>query len=915
MAKSLPFMIITRIRQPLCPLALLLSLVLMVSTAAAQTGAGARGSREAMWPAPTAEDWKRPCLITWQRTWEDALAVSRETSKPILVCVNMDGEIASEHYAGIRYRQPEITALYEPYVCVIASVYRHNPRDYDEEGRRILCPRFGSVTCGEHIAIEPGLFKEFFDDRRIAPRHISVELDGEETYDVYYAFDTESVFSAIREGIENRPIVPPTVVRGDRSIVERVASRDVRDRTVVEGAYSQGDRALRRSLLEAVVEHPEAEQIDLLRLAVFGFDIELSRQARRALARYESEAAFKLIAEALRIPMEAAERDTLIASLARIGESSPRARMLAVVHQGLASRSNVIDVEGWSRALASHRSPPPESDRLVLESRLENQEKVLESGDAESHLELAEAFLAIAYEKPATEHTFARFLFRDAHDTALEAEKLGATGWRVSAVIGLAAYRLKDVEEAYARAEAAVRGMPPGEQGWRAMAVLELFAEARRRAIAKAVRDKTSWSAWSRAFEGTGQWLTDVHAVYSVLARHPLGNDAHAVAHYDFLKVLGAAGQAARILDEGLARFPDSWRLHDRLRGRILREKGLDGLEAVYETMLREQGLQEDGAPSNLEWFAGYASIVAAEFHRRAGSDAQALAAYDRAITHYERGIEANPGSRETADHYVALAIAGRARLALEREDCEGALVELLASFERKPEAAGTLDGLGISPVDTAKMLLARLKELERGDLAARLETARATLDPELLRLPAYEREGPNRPFRGRTPGRRRRPRREIRQPESYRGFAPEEVTLLCAASRHDDGSAVGPARRTGRGLEEAKSHSDQNLTHLPQLRFFKTSSHSLDSAPVSPIPDRGACMDLPAWYFYWPYLYWPYFSMISFLVLPRISYFFPILMNASSALSNCSLSCPALSWTRIRAWPWATTGKKKPVT
>ena len=26
-----------------------------------------------MWPAPTAEDWKRPCLIQWQRNWEDAV--------------------------------------------------------------------------------------------------------------------------------------------------------------------------------------------------------------------------------------------------------------------------------------------------------------------------------------------------------------------------------------------------------------------------------------------------------------------------------------------------------------------------------------------------------------------------------------------------------------------------------------------------------------------------------------------------------------------------------------------------------------------------------------------------------------------------------------------------------------------------
>ncbi len=161
-----------------------LTLACLASLARAQ-GDGAGVDRETMWFAPTAEDWKKPCLITWQRSYEDALAVARETKKAILVCVNMDGEIASQHYAGVRYRQPEIAALYEPYVCVIASVYGHTPRDHDEQGRRILCPRFGSVTCGEHIAIEPGLFDRFFENQPVAPRHIGVELDSAEMYDVF----------------------------------------------------------------------------------------------------------------------------------------------------------------------------------------------------------------------------------------------------------------------------------------------------------------------------------------------------------------------------------------------------------------------------------------------------------------------------------------------------------------------------------------------------------------------------------------------------------------------------------------------------------------------------------------------------------------------------------------------------------
>jgi len=281
-------------------------------------------TRESMWPAPTAEDWKKPCLVHWQRTWDDAVEVSKESGKAILVCVNMDGEVASEHYAGIRYRDPSIVALYEPYVCVIASVYRHNPRDYDEQGRRILCPRFGTVTCGEHIWIEPLLFEKYFEGKRIAPRHIMVELDQKEVYDVYYAWDTQTIFTALKTGIANRP-PPPEITRLDRPLEEKVTSRESGDRAAVEEAYLAGTPEQRRELLRIVVAHPTATSTDLLRLAIHGLDLEMARLARKSLAQSSDPSAIDLILDALRVPLDAAERDALVAALARIGESSPRA--------------------------------------------------------------------------------------------------------------------------------------------------------------------------------------------------------------------------------------------------------------------------------------------------------------------------------------------------------------------------------------------------------------------------------------------------------------------------------------------------------------------------------------------------------------------------------------------------------------
>src|SRR5690606_5793315 len=111
---------------------------------------------------------------------------------PIMVAVNMDGEIASEHFAGVRYRDPVTAAHMARYACVIASVYRHTPRDYDERGERVLCPRFGTVTCGEHIEAERELYGRYFEGNRISPRHIVLDHEAKKVQDVYYSWDTQT---------------------------------------------------------------------------------------------------------------------------------------------------------------------------------------------------------------------------------------------------------------------------------------------------------------------------------------------------------------------------------------------------------------------------------------------------------------------------------------------------------------------------------------------------------------------------------------------------------------------------------------------------------------------------------------------------------------------------------------------------
>src|SRR5262249_13787842 len=148
-----------------------------------------------------------------------------------------------------------------------------------------------------------------------------------------------------------------------------------------------------------------------------------------------------------------------------------------------------------------------------------------------------------------------------------------------------------------------------------AMIVLGLFAEARQKDIAAAQREKKPWPK---------EWLADVNAADALLENHPFGDDSQGAAHGDFPVRLEAREQAEHVLDQGLLRFPDSFALHKRLRNRLLAERGGEGLIAWYEQKLAANSEPKD-API-LEWYAGYACLVAAESAKRSRHDDVAVA-------------------------------------------------------------------------------------------------------------------------------------------------------------------------------------------------------------------------------------------------------------------------------------------------
>ncbi|MEM8713614.1 MAG: hypothetical protein AAGG01_21940, partial [Planctomycetota bacterium] len=530
-----------------------------------QTGGPPPGSREAMWPAPTAEDWAKPVQITFQRTWEDAKAVSEETGKPLLVCVNMDGEIASEHYAGIRYRDPEMAKFHEPYVNVIASVYRHNPRDYDENGQRVLCPRFGSVTCGEHIAMEPIVYEMFLDKTRVSPRHIGVELDGTELYDVFYAFDVKSVFEAIDEGIKNRPDTRKPDAERDRSLEEMVASRNVVHRRIVEEKFRQAKRAERVRLLDLSEKLGAGAPIELLRMALFGLDVDVASQARRILSEQRSEAAIDLIAEALAVPMPESDRELLLGALDAMAPGFPRAKSLSVTLRGLDAGSAREEVQRLAETLGSTSATDAVIERYEIEAKLERAASAAESATAPSAEEIAAAetdrataMLRLAVEPSATpsmaSKRFTELRFLEAREAAQAAEAAVGPTWKTQGVLGLVSYYLGETDAWQVPVRASFTGMgedPSAAEsdlalGWMGMAVMSLFADDGVARIRTAARAGGDWSP---------ELMGQVNAAFDLLSQHPLGAQNHAEKHFDFLIRMGARRRAFTALDRGLKRF------------------------------------------------------------------------------------------------------------------------------------------------------------------------------------------------------------------------------------------------------------------------------------------------------------------------------------------------------------------------
>ncbi|MDZ4774839.1 MAG: hypothetical protein SGI72_17080 [Planctomycetota bacterium] len=313
--------------------------------------------------------------IAWQRSLDDALALAAAERRPLLVAVNVDGESASDRIVTERYRAAHFVAWTQRFVCVVGSPSRHNPRDFDTDGKRIPCPRLGDVTCGEHIALEPIVFDRYLGGERISPRHAVIQPDGKKSFDLFLLFDLKELDAEIERCAEQAPVasapaaLPNVLDKKDGrnrlrqwrilAAARTAKSRDVFEQ-VVRDTKSEGWMG---EALDAIAEVGDAGSIGVLRALQNREPLPSPALLERVGNTAQSLKVGPVIATSVRERLASlgkfpgwpsfGDDRVLLKLLARFGVTTPAVRSFLLAHQAVGAES---DRDAAGRALAPYVS-------------------------------------------------------------------------------------------------------------------------------------------------------------------------------------------------------------------------------------------------------------------------------------------------------------------------------------------------------------------------------------------------------------------------------------------------------------------------------------------------------------------------------------------------------------------------------
>lgn len=677
--------------------------------------------------------------VDWQRNLEDALAIAKAEGRPLLLAINMDGESASDRIVREEYRDPAFVAASRRYVCLAASLFRHNPRDYDDEGRRIPCPRLGGCTCGEHMALEPILFERFLSDGdRVAPRHVAILTDGKKAWDMSLSFDLKDIDRAVIATAETAPVARPKRVLSDWSRL--AAARSAHGRSQLEAAIERAqDEASLGDALAAIAKHGDARSLDALRL----FVPRLSGASRALQQRFvRSVRALSLgapVAEAVRAHLQATPPFSsvepaasgvwlrLVAELDPGGASSRAfllasravgAPLAAETAKGVAQaidasggpfslRTWLVEAERQRSAFAGAPSKPnpitdamPTEPALLEELAQLDRERRARKGDVELRARVAKASLDLARRRLESggSGTAALLIDAEAGFDAVLRQNPDRAGWWIERA--RAAYFRNAFDEERAHASAALRALTGKELGGvdfgevasdgRAVEALRWIADANSRRFAGQVEAQPARAAAS---------MRDALRAFAFVAISDYGDDGDWASFASFCGALGLRRHQLLVARAGALRFPGGTKIRQSLRQALWSVGGAKLGAPLADQIAFDVGSDHPGR-ADAEWFAGYAWLLQAEDERRRELPDAAVLSYAAATRRFEKTAQLRSDYAGNCAYYAAMCSLG-AGLAHARAGRRSAAADaLVAAVSRRAKLAAARDGLGYDVLD-----------------------------------------------------------------------------------------------------------------------------------------------------------------------------------------------------------------------
>lgn len=630
--------------------------------------------------------------IHWQRSLDDALTLQRATGRPLLIALNMDGESASDRIVAEDYRDAAFVHLTRDCICVVASVFRHNARDHDDEGRRIPCPRLGEITCGEHMELEPVLFESYLSDgERIAPRHALVWPDGRKQFDIALTYDLADIGRALRPAVAAvaalRADPTGSAAAAAATWSALAARRDHRGRLAFEQALLDViDDDSFADAMQALSIHGDAGALDALRpVAARAAGLPAARQQAlaSALQALDLEAGFAAarrwsLATAFLVPGMAID-------LRATAQPSPLEREIAELLQ-TAETVTAAHAGALPRVAFAASLPPVEELERHLDAL--DAERATHRDDPGFLARYAKASLDLARHRIDSGGKDAAILLEDAALHFERALALAPAHWE---------WWIERARTEFLRANA-------GFQIACGRRALELAGddEGRRVESLRWIGDGLAHSiAADPAAAQDPTIVAEALRALGTAAASPFGNENDWLGFGSCCSLLGMVRPAQAIFCAGARRLPGATALRQALHDVLWQCGRIDLAPVAAESILRSRPPSADHS-----WYAGCAWVLHAEDRRRAMDPFAAVAAYERAAAWFATAARQNAEYGASCRHQLAVCAAGTGLALAGTRQRDEAVAALLLVAGSGGEPGQLQDGLGQDVFDLVDKIL-----------------------------------------------------------------------------------------------------------------------------------------------------------------------------------------------------------------